>query len=199
MLDPFAQRFSSSAVSVVSENVIHVCHSITKSYRSYPSHNTLQVPILLGISLRELVSLFVSRILLKNPSKQSNLASVKGLFKKCHLWHVLFFTILTCFCPRSKQCWCYKREWKARKTLKSQQNWSELCHKTGVCTGHAPFNTGNNPRCLGRRGTFIWLWREKQRRNSASSVVKKLTAIPTAVPTNLVHAWFKQMSAEIYM
>ena len=79
------QLFSCFSLHMVSENVIHVCHSITKSYRSYPSHNTLQVPILLGISLRELVSLFVSRILLKNPSKQSNLASVKGLFKKCHL------------------------------------------------------------------------------------------------------------------
>ena len=38
MLDPFAQRFSSSAVSVVSENIIHVCHSITKSYRVF-SHD----------------------------------------------------------------------------------------------------------------------------------------------------------------
>ena len=78
MLDPFAQRFSSS---VVSENVIHVCHSITKSYRSYPSHNTLQVPILLGISLRELVSLFVSRMLPKTLQNNQTLPPWKDYLK----------------------------------------------------------------------------------------------------------------------
>ena len=75
------QLFSCFSLHMLSLNVIHVCHSITKSYRSYPSHSALQVPILLG-----LVSLFP-----KNPSKQSNLASVSAICDMCSFYDTNLF------------------------------------------------------------------------------------------------------------
>ena len=57
MLDPFAQHFGSFSLHIHGLLERHsrvLCHSITKSYRSYPSHNTLQYccsPILLAVGV----------------------------------------------------------------------------------------------------------------------------------------------------